>query len=145
MDVGSSFKAEVEAKALPRVPQPDQLMDVTPCCAVSQTKKDIQNLIAGFKVDLDSTIASLDKRPQEAEQVRSPTPPMIAFQRPAAFESTLSLPSVPVYPPLCQFNFCSGCTVIKQGAWFDCQKCNNKLVHPLISPFPQNETHLFFS
>ena len=49
--------------------------------------------------------------------------------------SDLSLPSAPVYPPLCQFNFCSRCGVIKQGSWFDCEKCNNKLVRILLITF----------
>ncbi|KIK70603.1 hypothetical protein GYMLUDRAFT_253953 [Collybiopsis luxurians FD-317 M1] len=114
------------------------------CCAVSQTKKDIQGMIIGFKADLDRTIASLEGHPEENNRGEKPgrqsTPPTVSLPRqvlptmtPPAIPSVpeslsaLSLPSAPVYPPLCQFNFCWQCGVIKQGPWFDCVKCNNKL------------------
>ncbi|KAJ4485731.1 hypothetical protein J3R30DRAFT_3697104 [Lentinula aciculospora] len=116
--------------------------DIPSCCAVAQTKKDIQQLITGFKVDLDRAIASLESQSQAMGQSQNvfPTSPI---QVPLCDESIqsvplappsdppespmLSLPSVPMYPPLCQYNLCWNCGVLKQGPWFDCAKCDNKL------------------
>lgn len=132
MDVGKA-----ETNDPPTVPQ----HDITSCCAVAQTRKDVQELITSFKVDLNRVIASLDPSPQndipmslnQAPLSEDPIQlPKIPLQVPPSnvpeSSPTLSLPSVPMYPPLCQYNLCWRCSVIKQGPWFDCSTCNNKLV-----------------
>ncbi|KAF5366933.1 hypothetical protein D9757_010843 [Collybiopsis confluens] len=103
------------------------------CCATSQAKRDIQDLLACFKTDLDRAIASLDPRPEgETTSQPSSSPASLLHQAPTAgipvdsgSRSGVSLPSAPA--SLCQFNFCWCCGVIKQGPWFDCLKCDNKL------------------
>ncbi|KAH7873691.1 uncharacterized protein C8R40DRAFT_1172488 [Lentinula edodes] len=72
--------------------------DIASCCAIAQTRKDL---------------------PKIPLQVPPSNVPELS--------STLSLPSVPMYPPLCQYNLCWRCGVIKQGPWFNCSTCNNKL------------------
>ncbi|KAF8832007.1 hypothetical protein HHX47_DHR1000906 [Lentinula edodes] len=131
MDVGKP-----ETNDPPTVPQ----HDIASCCAVAQTRKDVQELITSFKVDLDRVIASLEPSPQnDIPMPLNQVPhsedsiqlPKIPLQVPPSnvpeSSSTLSLPSVPMHPPLCQYNLCWRCGVIKQGPWFDCSTCNNKL------------------
>ncbi|KAJ3908964.1 hypothetical protein F5879DRAFT_1041371, partial [Lentinula edodes] len=115
MDVGKP-----ETNDPPTVPQ----HDIASCCAVAQTRKDVQELITSFKVDLDRVIASLEPSPQnDIPMPLNQVPPSNVPES----SSTLSLPSVPMHPPLCQYNLCWRCGVIKQGPWFDCSTCNNKL------------------
>ncbi|GAV98769.1 zz type zinc finger domain-containing protein [Lentinula edodes] len=131
MDVGKP-----ETNDPPTVPQ----HDIASCCVVAQTRKDVQELITSFKVDLDRVIASLEPSPQnDIPMPLNQVPhsedsiqlPKIPLQVPPSnvpeSSSTLSLPSVPMHPPLCQYNLCWRCGVIKQGPWFDCSTCNNKL------------------
>jgi hypothetical protein len=146
LDTSKSGKAEMKDKS--NVPQTEysKMQGVASCCAVTQAKQDIQELIAGFKTDLDRVIVTfgdhLTKEIDQSENAlpRQLTPPthkdissqlssstvVPPFGVPESL-SSLSLPSAPVYPPLCQFNFCWRCGVIKQGPWFDCEKCDNKL------------------
>ncbi|KAJ3922230.1 hypothetical protein F5877DRAFT_34317 [Lentinula edodes] len=105
MDVGKP-----ETNDPPTVPQ----HDIASCCAVAQTRKDVQELITSFKVDLDRVIASLEPSPQNDI-------PMPLNQVPHS-EDSIQLPKIPL-----QYNLCWRCGVIKQGPWFDCSTCNNKL------------------
>ncbi|KAJ3867306.1 hypothetical protein EV359DRAFT_34766 [Lentinula novae-zelandiae] len=110
MDVGKP-----ETNDPPTVPQ----HDITSCCAVAQTRKDVQELITSFKVDLNRVIASLDPSPQNDI-------PMSLNQAPLS-EDSIQLPKIPLQVPPSNYNLCWRCGVIKQGPWFDCSTCNNKL------------------
>ncbi|KAJ3876844.1 hypothetical protein F5051DRAFT_331097 [Lentinula edodes] len=105
MDVGKP-----ETNDPPTVPQ----HDIASCCAVAQTRKDVQELITSFKVDLNRVIASLDPSPQNDI-------PMPLSQAPLS-EDSIQPAKIPL-----QYNLCWRCGVIKQGPWFDCSTCNNKL------------------
>ncbi|KAJ3895140.1 hypothetical protein GG344DRAFT_39484 [Lentinula edodes] len=111
MDVGKP-----ETNDPPTVPQ----HDIASCCAVAQTRKDVQELITSFKVDLNPPLSEDSIQPAK---IPLQVPPSNVPES----SPTLALPSVPMYPPLCQYNLCWRCGVIKQGPWFDCSTCNNKL------------------
>ncbi|KAJ3731958.1 hypothetical protein DFJ43DRAFT_998241 [Lentinula guzmanii] len=119
------YAGKFETNISPIVPQHDS----TSCCAVAQTKKDIQELITNFKVELDCAIASLESPVKDSTHSAPPKTPLQAPSSSDVLQSSpiLSLPSVPMYPPLCQYNLCWRCGVLKQGPWFDCAKCTNKL------------------
>ncbi|KAJ4002254.1 hypothetical protein F5050DRAFT_1558953 [Lentinula boryana] len=119
------YAGNPETNISPIVPQHDS----TSCCAVAQTKKDIQELITSFKVKLDCAIASLESPIKDSTHSALPKTPLQAPSSSDVLQSPpiLSLPSVPMYPPLCQYNLCWRCGVLKQGPWFDCAKCTNKL------------------
>ncbi|KAJ3851824.1 hypothetical protein EV368DRAFT_42270 [Lentinula lateritia] len=104
MDVGKP-----QANDPPTVPQ----HDITSCCVVAQTREDVQELISNFKVDLGRIIASLE--PSSQSDISMPL-------NQAPSEDSIQLPKIPL-----QYNLCWRCGVIKQGPWFDCSTCNNKL------------------
>ncbi|KAJ3721825.1 hypothetical protein C8R42DRAFT_668536 [Lentinula raphanica] len=123
IDVGN-----LETTAKPTVQQREPAL----CCSVAQTKKEIQELISSFKVDLDRALSSLDSHAQRnpissagfADALSPKIPPQVI---PSVPSPELVLPSVPMYPPLCQYNLCWSCGVLKQGPWFDCANCTSKL------------------
>ncbi|KAJ3829373.1 hypothetical protein F5880DRAFT_1470735 [Lentinula raphanica] len=102
VDVGN-----LETTAKPTVQQREPAL----CCSVARTKKEIQELISSFKVDLDRAISSLDSHAQ-GNPISS-----------AGLADALS-PKIPL-----QYNLCWSCGVLKQGPWFDCANCTSKLCH----------------
>ncbi|KAJ3763141.1 hypothetical protein EV360DRAFT_34151 [Lentinula raphanica] len=102
VDVGN-----LETTAKPTVQQREPAL----CCSVARTKKEIQELISSFKVDLDRALSSLDSHAQ-GNPISS-----------AGLADALS----PKIPP--QYNLCWSCGVLKQGPWFDCANCTSKLCH----------------
>ncbi|KAJ3973935.1 hypothetical protein EV361DRAFT_795290 [Lentinula raphanica] len=110
VDVGN-----LETTAKPTVQQREPAL----CCSVARTKKEIQELISSFKVDLDRALSSLDSHAQGnpissaglADALSPKIPPQV-------------IPSVPS-PEL--YNLCWSCGVLKQGPWFDCANCTSKL------------------
>ncbi|KAJ3789277.1 hypothetical protein GGU10DRAFT_261076 [Lentinula aff. detonsa] len=110
------YAGKFETNISPIVPQHDS----TSCCAVAQTKKDIQELITSFKVELDCAIASLESPIKDSTHSAPPKTPLQAPSSSDVLQSSpiLSLPSVPMYPPLCQYNLCWRCGVLKQGPCF---------------------------
>ncbi|THV07447.1 hypothetical protein K435DRAFT_257605 [Dendrothele bispora CBS 962.96] len=86
------------------------------CCAATQRREEVKDLISNLKCELERIVSSLNDmartEPPMPQVPRSPSPKPMAS---------------PVFPSLCQFNFCSQCGVIKQGPWYHCGKCDNKI------------------
>ncbi|KAJ3845357.1 hypothetical protein F5878DRAFT_523856 [Lentinula raphanica] len=110
VDVGN-----LETTAKPTVQQREPAL----CCSVARTKKEIQELISSFKVDLDRAISSLDSHAQGN--------PISSAGLADALSPKIPLQVIPSVPSPELYNLCWSCGVLKQGPWFDCANCTSKL------------------
>ncbi|KAJ7675344.1 hypothetical protein B0H17DRAFT_1081087 [Mycena rosella] len=90
------------------------------CCAVSQGKVEMEQIVSRFKDDLDRILKSSFSSP-------APAPPSF----------------MPPLPPssFCLFKYCTTCAKIFQGPWFACEKCS--IVVCLGCHENQNSTNSF--
>ncbi|KAJ7161311.1 hypothetical protein C8R43DRAFT_881257 [Mycena crocata] len=110
MDVDSSAPGGYSPSSTPTLkPQHQhdpQSVTAGSCCAVSQGKVEMEEMVSKFKDDLDRILKSSFGTP-------APLPPA-----PATFMASL--------PPssFCLFKYCTTCAKIFQGPWFACEKCS---------------------
>ncbi|KAF5368556.1 hypothetical protein D9758_002170 [Tetrapyrgos nigripes] len=108
----------------PPQPQSAQTTKTTYCCAPTQRKEEVKELISTFKSELDRIVAELNDMSLRQPPPVLPTTPSSSPPTPPPKPQAMA---DPIFPSLCQFNFCSQCGVIKQGPWYHCGKCDNKI------------------
>ncbi|KAJ6520093.1 hypothetical protein C8R45DRAFT_808304 [Mycena sanguinolenta] len=82
------------------------------CCAVSDSKIEIEGMVSKFKEDLDRILKSSFATPAPNPLPPAPTafaPPMLPTVTPSSF---------------CLFKYCTTCAKIFQGPWFACENCS---------------------
>ncbi|KAJ7246253.1 hypothetical protein B0H12DRAFT_761399 [Mycena haematopus] len=114
MDVDAASDGSSSSSTSTPMPQQHQSPQSTAgsCCAVSESKIEIQGMVSKFKEDLDRILKSSFATP-------APTPTALP---PAAFIPPM-LPSV-TPSSFCLFKYCTTCAKIFQGPWFACEKCS---------------------
>ncbi|KAJ7459185.1 hypothetical protein B0H11DRAFT_1737394 [Mycena galericulata] len=76
------------------------------CCAVSQGKVEMEEIVTKFKDDLDRILKTSFGTPVSTP---APAPYMPPLQPPSSF---------------CLFKYCTTCAKIFQGPWYACEKCS---------------------
>ncbi|KAF7337477.1 hypothetical protein MSAN_02220700 [Mycena sanguinolenta] len=80
------------------------------CCAVSDSKIEIEGMVSKFKEDLDRILKSSFATPAS-----TPLPPA---------PTTVAPPMLPSPSSFCLFKYCTTCAKIFQGPWFACENCS---------------------
>ncbi|KAJ6575392.1 hypothetical protein B0H19DRAFT_1254950 [Mycena capillaripes] len=105
MDVDSSATPASTSTLMPQQLDPQSVI-AGKCCAVSQGKVEMEEIVSKFKEDLDRILKSSFTTPAS-------TPPPASFMAPTAAPSSF-----------CLFKYCTTCAKIFQGPWFACEKCS---------------------
>jgi next-to-BRCA1 protein 1 len=90
------------------------------CCAVSQGKLEMQEIVSKFKQDLDRILQS---------SLGTPEPMTPLAPLPVHKDMFPGPPS-----SFCLFKYCTTCAKIFQGPWFACEKCSIVVVRISLIP-----------
>ncbi|KAJ6621136.1 hypothetical protein B0H10DRAFT_2215397 [Mycena sp. CBHHK59/15] len=116
MDVDSSssdhYSSSISSTLKPQHqhgPQSVAACNSAACCAVSQGKVEMEQMVSKFKDDLDRILKASFGTPAVSPLPVSPSFPNM-------------MPLIP--PSFCLFKYCTTCAKIFQGPWFACEKCS---------------------